>query len=82
MTTTKHIQKMKGKVVSMKMQKTVVVEVSRLKKDPKYKKFVRITKRYLAHSENDALQEGQQVVIESMRPMSRHKRWRVVTENV
>lgn len=73
---------MKGKVVSTKMQKTVVVEVSRLTKHPKYKKFMRITKRYKAHAEDGTVQEGQTVVIEATKPISRDKRWRVVQENV
>ncbi len=80
--TEKHIQKMKGVVVSTKMAKTVVVEVARLKKHPIYKKFMRITKRYKAHNENPNVAVGDRVVMVSTRPISKEKRWRVVEENV
>lgn len=75
--TIKHIQKIKGIVVSNKMAKTIVVEVTRLKKHPKYHKFMKITKRYKAHSENPEIAIGDKVVIVSTRPISREKRWKV-----
>lgn len=74
---TKHVQTLKGTVVSTKMKNTVTVEVSRLKKHPRYKKYIRITKRYKAHT-GDSLEEGAHVTIESCRPISREKHWRVV----
>ncbi|MEK7642843.1 MAG: 30S ribosomal protein S17 [Patescibacteria group bacterium] len=74
----KHIQTMTGKVMSTKMQKTVIVEVVSLKQHPKYRKFIRTTKRYKAHCENPSIQEGQKVTIRAIRPMSREKRWAVV----
>ncbi len=73
----KHIQKMKGVVVSNKMNKTVVVEVTNLKQHPKYKKYIRITRRYKAHAETP-IDVGQRVTIESTRPISRGKCWKVV----
>lgn len=69
--------KLKGKVVSNKMQKTVVVEVSHLKKHPIYKKHVKRSKRFKAHTDEKIL-EGATVVIESTKPISKEKKWRVV----
>ncbi|MFN4182404.1 MAG: 30S ribosomal protein S17 [bacterium] len=68
----------KGVVVSSKMQKTVVVEVERMKIHPLYKKAVRQTRRYLADTGGKTYQEGDVVEIEETRPLSRRKRWRVV----
>lgn len=66
-----------GKVVSDKMDKTVVVEVSSLVQHPVYKKFVRRRKRYKAHDETNQYQIGDVVTLEETRPMSKDKRWRV-----
>lgn len=71
-------RKMTGKVVSAKMQKTVVVVVNRLKEHPRYKKRYVVSKRYKAHNENPEVKEGDKVLIEETRPISRDKRWRVV----
>lgn len=71
-------RKMTGKVVSAKMQKTVVVAVNRLKEHPRYKKRYVVSKRYKAHNENPEAGEGDTVLIEETRPISRDKRWRVV----
>ena len=76
------IQRLKGKVVSTKMAKTVVVSVTRLKKHPRYHKFIRVTKKYKAHDENGFAKEGSTIIIESTRPISKDKRWKVVEENV
>jgi len=67
-----------GIVVSDKMDKTILVEVSRLKRHPLYGKVVRHTKRYMAHDENNQCQVGDKVLIRESRPLSRRKRWRVV----
>ena len=64
-----------GKVVSDKMQKTVVVEVERLKVHPKYKRRYKSSKRYKAHDENKECKVGEKVVIEECRPLSRNKNW-------
>lgn len=73
-------RKLKGSVVSDKMQKTVVVAVSRLKKHPKYKKYFKITKKFKVHDENNEYHVGDRVVIEETRPLSKEKRWRVVSK--
>jgi small subunit ribosomal protein S17 len=67
-----------GKVVSDKMQKTVVVLVERLKKHPKYQKRYKVSKRYKAHDENKEYKLGDVVVIEDCRPVSKDKKWKVV----
>ena len=64
-----------GKVISAKMQKTVVVEVTRRVLDPVFKKFVRHRERYKAHDEKSAYRAGDQVEIREHRPMSRDKHW-------
>ena len=66
-----------GVVISNKMDKTVVVEVSRTVMHPVYKKFVRRIKRFMAHDEENRCQIGDQVMIVETRPLSRHKNWRV-----
>jgi small subunit ribosomal protein S17 len=66
-----------GRVLSDKMQKTVIVEVVRSKMDPVYKKYVRIRKRYKAHDENNEFRAGDRVEIIEHRPLSKHKRWKV-----
>jgi small subunit ribosomal protein S17 len=67
-----------GRVASDKMQKTVVVEVVRFKRDNVYKKYVRVRKRYKAHDEKNEFKVGDRVEIEEHRPLSREKRWKVV----
>jgi len=71
-------RKLIGRVKSDKMQKTVVVEVVRFKMDPVYKKYVRVRKRYQAHDEKQEYKVGDRVEIVEHRPLSRHKRWKVV----
>lgn len=74
----KLIQPLTGIVVSDKMDKTVVVEVRTRKRHPKYHKAYTVTKRYKAHSAENVYRAGDQVVIESVKPMSRDKRFIVV----
>jgi small subunit ribosomal protein S17 len=64
-----------GLVLSNKMEKTVVVGVTQRVEHPLYKKYVRRTKKFLAHSEFDDCQIGDLVRIEETRPLSRRKRW-------
>lgn len=65
-----------GIVTSTKMEKTVVVSVTRVYLHPKYRKYVRRTQKYLAHDEHGVAGLGDTVVIEECRPLSRLKRWR------
>lgn len=67
-----------GKVVSDRMQKTVVVAVERLVRHPIYKKVLRKTKKYKVHDEKNECKVGDVVRIEETRPLSKEKRWRVV----
>ncbi len=66
-----------GLVVSDKMEKTVVVAVQRMVAHARYKKRLRLTRRFLAHDEHGRCHVGDKVVIMEMRPMSKNKRWRV-----
>jgi small subunit ribosomal protein S17 len=68
-----------GVVVSDKMQKTVVVAVERLVAHPRYGKRLRRTKRYKAHDEHGIAHVGDQVLLMETRPLSKEKRWRVVS---
>ena len=72
-------QSMVGRVVSDKMDKTVVVVVESRKRHPLYGKVVKSTKRFKAHDEGNACQVGDSVRIEESRPLSRDKHW-VVAE--
>ncbi len=71
-----------GKVISNKMQKTVVVEVEKIKEHPKYKRKYKLHKKYKAHVESGEYKIGDNVVIEECRPISKDKRWRVVKKNI
>ena len=66
-----------GVVVSDKMDKTVVVAVTRSFRHPLYGKTIRRTKKYMAHDEENACRVGDRVEIVETRPLSRRKRWRV-----
>ncbi len=71
-------KQLKGVVISDKMQKTVVIEVERIKKHPKYKRRYKVHKKYKAHDEKEEYKIGDKVIIQECRPMSRDKRWRVI----
>lgn len=64
-----------GRVVSSKMDKTVVVAIENRKLHPIYKKVVKTTKKVLAHDESNAVAEGALVRVVESRPLSKHKRW-------
>ena len=72
------INKLQGKVVSDKMEKTVVVEVERVKEHPRYKKRYTVHKKYKAHDEKGEAKQGDTVIIEETRPISKDKKWRVI----
>ena len=67
-----------GIVTSDKMRKTVLVRVDRLIKHPTYKRYVRRRSKFMAHNEIEGVAVGDQVRIVETRPLSAHKRWRVV----
>lgn len=67
-----------GRVLSDKMDKTVVVAVESLHKHRLYKHTMRVTRRFKAHDEPNACRAGDTVRIEETRPLSKDKRWRVV----
>jgi small subunit ribosomal protein S17 len=67
-----------GRVVSDKMDKTVVVSVERLRRHPVYKRVVRLSSKFKAHDEENTARVGDTVRIEESRPLSREKRWSVV----
>jgi small subunit ribosomal protein S17 len=70
-------RKLIGRVRSDKMNKTVIVEVTRFKREGIYKKYVRVRKRYKAHDEKNEFKVGDRVEIIESRPLSREKRWAV-----
>jgi small subunit ribosomal protein S17 len=72
-------KRLTGVVTSDKMDKTVVVAVSTTKQHRLYGKVVRLVKKYKAHDEQNDAREGDQVEIIESRPISRHKRWSVVS---
>jgi small subunit ribosomal protein S17 len=69
---------MMGRVLSRKMQKTVVVVVESRRPHPLYKKVIKETKKYKVHDEAGACHRGDVVRIQETRPLSKEKRWRVV----
>ncbi|AWV87991.1 30S ribosomal protein S17 [Bradymonas sediminis] len=66
-----------GEVVSDKMDKTIVVAVTRQFMHPKYRKFVRRQKRYQVHDPANECRPGDRVLIEETRPLSKNKRWKL-----
>jgi small subunit ribosomal protein S17 len=67
-----------GIVISSKMEKSIVVEVERKIKHPKYGKFVKKSSSFMAHDEKKECSEGDKVRIAETRPLSKNKCWRVV----
>jgi small subunit ribosomal protein S17 len=70
----------KGRVVSNKMDKTVVVAVERTLRHPKYGKVIKRTQKLYAHNDLRPLEIGDEVLVIETRPLSKLKRWRVVAE--
>ncbi len=75
----RHRRFMQGIVVSDKMDKTIVVQVTRRYRHPKYKKYVNERVRYKAHDEQNDAKLGDKVRIIESRPLSRDKRWRLTS---
>lgn len=67
-----------GKVVSDKMDKTIVVAIETLVRHPLYKKTIKRTTKFKAHDENNECKVGDRVSIMETRPLSKEKRWRLV----
>jgi small subunit ribosomal protein S17 len=68
---------LKGIVVSDKMDKTVVVLVTRYKEHPKYKKRYKISKKYKVHDGENKVKVGDEVIIQECKPISKNKKWRI-----
>ena len=68
-----------GRVVSDKMDKTIVVSVERLTRHRLYKRVMKATTKFAAHDENNEAKVGDSVLIEESRPLSATKRWRLVS---
>ena len=66
-----------GTVVSNKMDKSISVSIQRLIRHPVYEKYIRRSTKLLAHDENNECNEGDVVIIESSRPISKRKAWRL-----
>jgi small subunit ribosomal protein S17 len=73
---------MQGVVVSDKMDKTVTVKVERRIKHPLYKKFISRSKKYAVHDENNSYKLGDSVSIRECKPISKRKKWEVLTEGI
>jgi small subunit ribosomal protein S17 len=78
--TTVNRRTLRGTVVSTKMQDTITVAVERYVKHPKYKKFMRRTKKFLVHDAGNTAKEGEVVDIREIRPMSKRKHFELVTK--
>jgi len=72
---------LQGVVVSDKGEKTVVVRVERQVMHPLYKKFIKKSKKYAAHDENNQFKIGDMVSIQECRPISKNKSWVVLSNN-
>lgn len=72
------MRKLEGIIVSDKMQKTVIVEVTGFREHPKYHKRYKTSKRFKVHDEKGEYHTGDKVMIQETRPLSKEKKWRVV----
>lgn len=72
---------LQGVVVSAKQDKTVVVSVERQVMHPVYKKFIKKSKKYAAHDENNQFKVGDTVRIQECAPVSKNKTWTVIVDN-
>jgi small subunit ribosomal protein S17 len=79
-TTLSKKQQLTGIVVSDKMMKTVVVKVDIRKRHPKYKKSYTVSKKFKAHDETNQYKVGDRVIIESTRPISKDKKFKVISK--
>ncbi|MGB2696700.1 MAG: 30S ribosomal protein S17 [Candidatus Zixiibacteriota bacterium] len=68
-----------GKVISNRMQKTIVVAVERLLQHPRYKRTIKRTNKLYAHDERNECKVGDKVKVMETRPLSKLKKWRVVS---
>ena len=75
--TQKTAKTLTGRVVSSKMDKTIAVVIARTVKHPLYEKYMKRSTRLLAHDENNECKEGDVVIIEASRPLSKQKSWRL-----
>lgn len=75
---TKKTRTLVGTVVSHKMNKTRTVVVERFKKHPKYLKYYKQSTKFKAHDEKNEYKEGDKVVIQETKPISKDKRWIIV----
>lgn len=73
-------KKMRGKVVSTAMQKTVVVEVGRMVEHPLYRKRRVVSKKYKVHCEDGKYNIGDIVQLQETSPISKHKRWIIIND--
>ena len=71
-------KKLQGKVVSDSSDKTIIIQVSRAKVHPLYKKRYNRTAKYAVHDPDNRARVGQEVIVAESRPISRHKRWLLV----
>ena len=78
-TTTSNGRVLRGKVVSSKMTDTITVAVERYVKHPKYKKYLRRTKKFLVHDAGNTAKVGQVVDIKEVNPISKRKSFELVT---
>jgi small subunit ribosomal protein S17 len=78
-TTVTNRRVLRGTVVSTKMKDTITVAVERYVKHPKYKKYLRRTKKFLVHDAGNTAKEGQLVDIRETRPISKRKHFELVT---
>ena len=69
---------LQGSVLSVRMDKTITVQVVRQLKHPLYKKYIRRSTKLHAHDEQNECNEGDKVIIEEGRPLSKNKSWRLV----
>lgn len=72
---------LRGTVISSKMKDTITVAVERYVQHPKYKKFIRRTKKFLVHDAGNTAKEGQKVEIRETRPLSKRKSFELVKSN-
>lgn len=73
-------RRLRGIIISDRMDKTVVVRIDRVKKHSKYHKRFAVSKKYKVHDAKNEYKVGDKVIIEETRPISKDKKWRIVSK--
>lgn len=73
-------KKLVGVVFSKKMNKTIIVKITKMMQHKKYKKFIKKTTKYFVHDENNLCKEGDKIIFKKTAPISKNKHWSLISK--